>query len=326
VARTALEKRIVEERRAKGVLVPLLEMLLEQYQCVEDEEDQWFMIELMKARAKEREKGVFSPSMLSSCLRQSYFAKTQVEKRLPAMPRTNGYFVDGDFRHYKWQFLLWKLHRAGKLILLGCEVRVYHPNGDFAGTIDALVEIDGKLYVVDFKGMNVSDFQKLERYGTQVKHRVQIVGYGLILELSQTAEGFMGTFLGLKIEGCLLVGENKGGPSQSGSPLGLHEDFVPIPRYKSEVKRLMHKLRRYVDAEEIPEPACTSTRIKQYQECPFKYRCREEVERIQREREGTENRNSSGPKVAVSTRSTTDRAERSASGRKTRAARPDGDE
>lgn len=283
--RTATERRILERRRAKGILVPILEEVLERQLSVDDEKDQWFMLELMKARARQREKGVFSPSMLSSCMRQAYFAKTGVEKRAAKSPRSNGFFLDGDFRHYKWQFALWKAHRAGLLELLGCEIRVYHPNGDFAGTIDAIVRIDGKLYVIDFKGMNVNSFQNHEKYGTKEGYVVQIVGYAGIVNLCCAFESFMGNFTGVVIEACLLVGENKGGPVQGGSPIALHEDLLPISKHRSKVKRRMHALRGFVSREEVPPPECTSTRTLGFQECPFSYLCREEVLQIQRKRE-----------------------------------------
>src|SRR5688500_4611747 len=192
------------------------------------------MLNLMTARARQREKGVFSPSMLSSCMRQSYFVKTGVEKRKAKSPRTNAFFLDGDFRHYKWQFALWKAHRKGLLELLGCEIRVFHPNGDFAGTIDAIVRVDGKMYVIDFKGMNVKSFQDHERWGTKEQYVVQIVGYGDIVNLACAFESFMGEYLGVEIEACLLIGENKGGPVQSGSPIALHEDILYVKKHRSK--------------------------------------------------------------------------------------------
>src|SRR4051812_15273127 len=127
MARTATEKRILERRKARGIVVPLLEDVLERQLDVESEVDQMFMLDLMKARARKRESGVFSPSMLGSCMRQAYFAKTGQTRKPATSPRSNAYFLDGNFRHYKWQFVLWKAHRAGLLILLGCEIRVYHP-------------------------------------------------------------------------------------------------------------------------------------------------------------------------------------------------------
>ena len=277
MARTATEKRIIERRRAKGILVPLLEEVLERQLGIDDEQDENFLIELMKARSARREKGVFSPSMLSACTRQAFFVKTGQEKRHAKSPRTNAFFLDGDFRHYKWQFALWKAHCAGLLELLGCEIRVFHPSGDFAGTIDAIVDIDGVMYVVDFKGMNVRSFQEHEQWGTKPGYVVQIIGYANIVNQAQAFESFMGSYTGFEIKTCLLIGENKGGPSQTGSPIALHEDALSVKEHRSKVKRRMHVLRRYVADGEVPPPDCQSTRTIQFQECPFSWYCRGEV-------------------------------------------------
>lgn len=301
--RTPTEKRIVQTRRARGVLVPLLEELLEKPVEVEDEEDIDFMTKLMRSRSREREKGVFSPSSLGSCIRQAYFARTG-QKRLRAFsPQTHGYFLDGDFRHYKWQFCLWKLHRAGVIELVAVELRVHSSAGDFAGTLDALVKIDGRLYIVDFKGMNVRDFQRFAQSGTFVKHRIQITGYGSLA----------------KVEDALLIAENKAGPTDRGSPIALHEDHVLIRQHKVEMKKRLRELRRYVDEKIVPPPACVSTRHKEFQECPFSWYCREEVRAIQRQRENAARGHANQSKVAVPSRSGDDRSGRARPRRKKRA-------
>jgi hypothetical protein len=309
---TATEKRIIEKRKAKGILVPILEQILERPLEIEDQEDIAFMLHLMRERAKPREKGVFSPSMLSSCMRKSYFAKTGQEKRWAKSPRTNAFFLDGNFRHLKWQFALWKAGRAELLTLLGVEVRVYHPSGDYAGTIDAVVEIDDEIFIVDFKGMNVSDFQLLEMNGAKFQHRVQIVGYAIIANVDEkTKNGDK------EVTRCILVGENKAGPTQKGSPIALYEDVIEVSKHRREVKTRIAQLRKAVTDEKIPEPACTSTRNKSFQECPYAWYCREEVAAVQRDLEGTKRKDAAKRQVKTSTRARTDRTGRRTSGRKT---------
>lgn len=305
--RTATERRIIESRNAKGILVPILEELLERQLEVEDEQDEQFMLNLMRARAAPREKGIFSPSMLGSCVRQAYFAKTGQEKKAATSPRTNGYFLDGNFRHFKWQFALWKAHRAGLLELLGVEVRVFHPNGDFAGTIDAVVVIRGELFVVDFKGMYLRSFQTFEQYGTPSNYVVQIVGYCEIVNQGKGFASFMGSVINnsgdkLFVKRCLLVGESKSGPGQKGSPIALHEDVLDVKAGRSKVKNRIRELRGYVEREEIPAPACTSTRTKEFQECPFAWFCRGEVKDIQRAKERDSRQNPRELRVRKSSR------------------------
>lgn len=317
-AKTSTERRILERRHAKGVLVPILEQTLEDEVRIEDAEDEKFMLYLMRARARQREQGMYSPSMLASCERAAYFAKTGQEKRKLPSTRANGFFLDGDFRHYKWQFALWKAHRKRLLILLGCEVRVFHPNGDFAGTIDAIVEIDGVVYVVDFKGMNSYSFQSHQKWGTQFGYRVQIIGYADIVNKAGFEDAHFGPRANVSVDYCLLVGENKGGPIQRGSPIALHEDKLVVSKERKHVKARMRRLRRFADNEEIPPPACTTTRTLGFQECPFSWFCKEEVQAIQRDKERTRDRNSAEPEIARSTRTRDDRAGGSTRRRKTR--------
>lgn len=326
---TPTERWVIQSRRAKktgALLVPILEQLLENECIPEDLEDFRFMDMLIKARALPRSKGVFSPSMLGSCVRQAYFAKRGEEKHLAHSPQTNGYFLKGNFIHFQWQFALWKAHRAGLLRLAtvpiereleqlrmmflsgdenhsdrdyvlwadaldfygdgtrpGVEVRVCSAtNEDFMGTIDALPQFkpykNNKVHVVDFKGINVIDFQRTIKKGAKKQYRVQIVGYGWNVNLSD---------LGYEVEDCLLVCENKAGPmnSASTSPIALHETRVTIEEFLPEVKRRLRTLRWFDSRNEVPPPECVSTTHMGYQECAFNRFCREEVRTIQRERQ-----------------------------------------
>jgi hypothetical protein len=295
---TATEKRIIQSRRSKktgAILVPILEQLLEDECIPEDEEDFRFMDMLVRARSIPRAKGVFSPSMLGSCVRQAWFAKRGEEKHMARSPQTNGYFLKGNFIHFQWQFACWKAHRAGAIELVtikaetpeldfygngtrpGVEVRV--GSGDFMGTIDALAKIMRPIYVIDFKGINVIDFQRAVKNGAKQEYRKQIVGYGMIYNLAARRS--------LQSESCLLVSENKAGPtnSASSSPLALHETLVPIAEHEAEVRRRLKTLRFYDHKDEMPPPECVSTTHMGFQECPFNRYCHDEVKERQRERE-----------------------------------------
>lgn len=222
--------------------------------------------------------------MLGDCVRKAYFAK-RGEKRLAVnSPQAHGYFLNGNFVHLKWQFAVWKAARQNLLEIatvsdtLGerpaVEVRVV--DGDFGGTIDIIPIIDDKAYVVDFKGINVIEFQRTVKRGAKVAYRRQVVGYGMIAQEK----------LGIELAGCLLVSECKAGPiSGRGSPIALHETFVPIEDHRGDVARRLRTLRWFDAKEELPPPECVSTIHMGFQECPFSANCREEVRQIQRERE-----------------------------------------
>jgi hypothetical protein len=296
---TPTEARILRRRRAResgDKLRPILESLLENEVEPKDEDDFRFLANLLRARANPREKAVFSPSMLGSCVRQAYFAKTGVEAHKAHSTQTNGYFLKGNFVHLQWQFALWKAHRAGLLELvrieaetpeldffgdgtrLAVEVRVVSKTGDFGGTIDALVLIDGEVFVIDFKGINQIEFMRAIKNGIKVEYRVQIVGYAMLLNGSHRFP-----FI---VKRCILLSENKAGPiSGAKSPLALHEQVVEVDDYKHQVRRKLTRLRNHVAEESLPAPACVSTRHNGFQECPFNRLCRAEIRAIQAERE-----------------------------------------
>jgi len=297
---TPTEKRIAQKRRAKesgALLVPILERLLEKPVEPEDDEDFRFLDMLVRVRAIPRAKGVFSPSMLGSCVRQAWFSKRGEKKHLAHSPQTNGYFLTGNFVHFKWQFAMWKAHRAGLLELVkvpaetrevvwdylpegpyrwGVEVRVI--DGDFGGTIDVLAKLarNDRPRVIDFKGINLIDFQRTVKKGAPVPYRRQIVGYSDIAE----------RVLGIELGNPLLVSECKAGPvSGVGSPIALHETEVDRDKFRGDVKRRLKTLAWYDSRDELPEIECVSTRHMGFQECPFSRHCLEEVREAQREHE-----------------------------------------
>jgi hypothetical protein len=283
VPRTLVERKIIEARRRKGVLVPILEEILENMVEVEDELDEKFMLDLMRARRAPREKGVFSPSMLGSCMRKAYFAKTGKQKFPATSPTTNYYFFDGDFRHYKWQFALWKAHRAGLLDASWRRGTGLPSERRFRRNHRCHCQYRRQGLHRGLQGDASHCVPDLRAWGTPDDYKIQIIGYGQIVNLACAFESFMGEFLGIEVEFCLLIGESKGGPSQRGSSvIALHEDKLAVKEHRAKVKRKMHTLRRYVTNEEVPPPACTNTRIKLFQECPFAPHCREEVKLIQK--------------------------------------------
>jgi len=290
VARTGTEELLHELRRSSrstDLLVPLVEKFMKNMPDVEDDEDREFMNNLILARSQPRKKGVYSPSMLSSCVRQVYLTKTGEQKRDVGRISSNGYFVEGNFRHFKWQFIVWKMHRAGIVqlvdvgsICIGTEIYVHNNRGDYGGTIDNLIYIPGPdvIVTVDWKGMNSNNFYKaIAANYPQHKYAVQVAGYaGLAnasLDLSQ------------KIEHAVVIYENKNGAVQTRllkSPLGLKEYRVDIKKHRSEITSRLKTLRAAERRDEIPPVECVSTRRVMFKDCPFAPICRGEVEQLER--------------------------------------------
>jgi len=261
----------------------------------EDEADFAFLDMLVRVRAVKRQTGVFSPSQLGTCTRQAYFGKRGEEKHLIENPRSNGYFLEGNFKHFKWQFAMWKAHRAELLELVmvpADDLDIRHPmffngmrpavevrvvDGDLGGTIDVIAKLPRKQHpvVVDFKGINQIDFQRTVKNGAPLRYQRQIVGYSDLANV----------VLDLGIKEALLVCENKAGPSSGGNPLALHETAVPLDGYVGDVQRRLRTLRWYDSKDELPDIECVSVAHMQYQECPFNRFCHEEVLAAQRQAE-----------------------------------------
>lgn len=307
---TPTEKRILQERRAKktgALLVPIMERLLEDEVIPGSDDDFRFMDMLVRARALPRRKGVYSPSMLGSCIRQAYFAKRGTEKHLARNPQTNGYFLKGNFTHLQWQFAMWQAHQKGMLELVTIPianevdiltdmhlqgqltqkettvwmdalnfygdgtrpgVEVRVVEGDWGGTIDVLTCMKKLNYVVDIKGINLIEYMRTIKRGAKQAYRKQIVGYA----------GIAKSVLDIEIAECLLVSECKAGPvTGSGSPIALHETRVPIGEFTGEVERRLRTLRWFDGRDELPPAECVNTQHMAFQECAFNRFCRDEV-------------------------------------------------
>jgi hypothetical protein len=300
---TQIEREILRKRQRSGKLVPLLEELFNEPLEVEDDEDRQFLVELLEKRSKQRhQRGHYSPSQLGSCIRAVYFGRTGVKRTRVIDPRANGFFAQGNFMHLKWQFALWKLHRQGKLRLVwikgdtspyGIEVYVANKRGDFSGHIDAIIELDGEIYLVDFKGYQPRLYQQIVGGYVPDSDAIQLTGYMIIVSAGRQYP--------LKIEKSLLVVESKSGPDERGSPLGLVEVEIQKNQWRDEVNNRLREMREYEAKKETPPPSCHSTRQRQFQTCPWSGLCLEEVREIQ-EREKAARSDPEGLRVSVPSR------------------------
>ena len=327
VPRTLSEKRIIQKRRAQGILVPLLEEMFRKPVGIDTPEDAAWMHRLME-KAIEREKvrkieeGVFSPSSLASCIRKVYLTKNWKKLGFERIevPRIepNGYFFKGDMVHLQWQFALYKLsQRCEEFELLPdgdghhlVEVRVMSKRGDHGGTIDAIGAIRGEPYIIDPKGVNLRTFQKAVRGDVEDSYRIQIADYMVLVNAGAII--ISGTPMKLKkrVENALLLYESKAGPDPF-HPLALAEVLVPLKKNMPEVRLRLEVLRGHEARQEIPKPECESTRTLQFQGCPFAEFCRKEVKEIEKRKRVAEGRNSNGLRVARSSRKRSNRSGRS---------------
>lgn len=291
------------------ILVPLVEDFYQNPVEVEDDEDIKFVEKVLKVRSLPRRKGIYSPSMLSECVRRVYFIKTEKPQRRARRVESHGYFADGNWRHLKWQFTLWKMHRAGIIQLIdrpapyppGTEIFTLSNRGDSGGTTDNLLYIPSIdwLGVVDWKGMNSTSFVSYVGAGhPPISYIAQSVDYALHLNEDQNI------VLPRKIQNVLVIGENKNGAIRSRtvkSPLGLYEWHYQVEDFVQHIARRKKKLRTYEKRKEVPPPECISTSRRMFTDCPFSYFCRGEVERIEKlaRKNGSLDKKSQKPKVKV---------------------------
>jgi hypothetical protein len=295
------EKLLKHKQRRKGVLVPLLEDLFQHPVEIEDDSDVEFLTDLIKLqveRGKNRSNDpLFSPSQLSECLRYVYLLKEGktigIPRAKPIRVEPNFYFFNGNFLHLKWQFALHKLERMiddPKIFKLhGVEVRIVSKRKDHGGTVDALCSIYKEPVIVDFKGLNVRVFSSIAAGTIPPHYAVQLSDYGMLYN-SQKGNG-------LKISRALMVTENKGGPDPK-HLISLHESEIVVATHLPEVKYRLGVLREHAEEGKIPDPECASTKTLQFQGCPFRKFCKEEVKEAARRRD-VEDRNAPKPTIAV---------------------------
>lgn len=272
---------------------------------IEDDEDREFIRLMVLARSQPRKKGVYSPSLLAECVRKVYLIKKGTKRKKVERVQLSGFFNDGNWRHFKWQFIMWKMHKAGIIelidtgsICLGTEVPVSNESGDFGGTLDNLIYIPPADVVctIDWKGMNGAGFNRAIGNGPSLQYIVQSVGYARLANASlkfyrpgsydpNYPPETQATSERMRIADILIIGENKNGPVHNRkvkSPLGLVEFKISIAENQHYVSDRVKKLRSYDRRKEMPPPECKSTRIQMFKDCPFSGICRAEIERAER--------------------------------------------
>lgn len=304
---TKTERLIRHKRKRGGILVPMIEDFMRHPVNIEDADDVNFISALAEKMAMREERRdtqtVFSPSALGECLRRAYLAKNHESLGLVKVEGTkvepNYYFLNGNFLHIKWQFVLYKMMKAGvnglKPLELDdveprwCEVPILSKRQDHGGTLDVALEIFEVPMFSDFKGLNVRTFGEITRGAVPPNYEIQVADYMHLYNLlpKRPTE---------KITQSLLIVENKGGPDTH-HHAALHEVVIELDEHKPEVKRRLEELRSYEAEKEIPPPECTSTKTFQFQGCPFAPFCKGEVKEI--ERRNSKSSDTQGYKVSV---------------------------
>jgi hypothetical protein len=278
---------IRHKRSRKGLLVPLLEDLFQYPVDVDGPDDISFIVNTLErqvARSVDRVHAPkYSPSQLASCLRQVYLLKHHqqlgVNKLASVRIEPNFYFFTGNWIHLKWQFALFKLDKfigdPTIFRLHGVEIPIVSKHKDHGGTVDALCSVYEEPIIVDAKGLNVRTFGEITRGYVPDEYVIQLTDYQMLFNSQRLGKL-------PKIKRGLLLVENKGGPDNK-HPLALVEHEVEIRTHLPEVRRRLEVLREHERNKEIPPPECVKTTTLQFQGCPFRDFCRQEVKAIERE-------------------------------------------
>ena len=320
MARTRTEDAIRHQQRRGGILLPMIEDLFKQPIEIESQDDIDFIVLLLESqmtRQQDRTSNpLFSPSQLAECLRYVYLLKNHKELEIPKLASVriepNFYFFNGNWLHIKWQFALFKLAKKindpAIFTMLGVEVPIVSKHKDHGGTVDALCLVYTEPIIVDFKGLNVRTFSKIAAGNVPEQYLVQLADYGMLWNAAAKRGN------GARITRALLMAENKGGPDKR-HPIALHEAEVEISTYLPNVRSRLEDLREHARQEKIPEPACVSTSSFQFQGCPFRKFCRQEVQAVERRNRRAASKDSEGYRVATPGRRRNHRARRNSNGR-----------
>jgi hypothetical protein len=274
--RNSVERQLSQEQHRTGILVPLLEDYMKTNYGYWDQDDQDYLSRLMlndsRREKRRRRSETYSPSLLGGCRRRTFLAKHHRELDIKPLtrikPETSHHFWTGTWAHLRLQLRLYQLQKHGALTLEGTEIPIGRRG--HSGTVDAVVTINGRNYVVDFKFINDRAFQMIVDKQVPEHYKIQIADYVVLLRAERW-----------QIDGALLIAERKSGPTPD-YPAALCEYRVNLKVNIPKAVARIEELKGHAEAHTIPDPECQAITQHQFQNCPFRNYCRQEVREIQR--------------------------------------------
>lgn len=155
--------------------------LIDTYFLTRDNSEERLRSYTINMEERPRPPGRLSPSSICACERQAAFKFVGMPGRTQVDPESQAIFDDGHWRHHKWQatFLDMELVLGPKKFkVISIEEDVEVPELYIAGAADAVIVINGKKWVVDFKGINSWGFEAVFRnHKPHEKHVLQLLAY-----------------------------------------------------------------------------------------------------------------------------------------------------
>jgi len=194
----------------------------------------------------------FSPSQLHTCERRQVFQYAGVEKMETLQSELMNLFRDGTWRHLRLQATL--LH-AG--LINEVETSIGKPDRRLTGSIDGIGEDDNGAWLLEIKGINPFQFEKLLDIEAQPleSHLYQGAGYAL-------ATGVMRV---------VFLYECKS--TQRFKEFDVDYSMPEYAPYLDEVRDILDRLNDHIDAQTLPEPLAPDA--KECFSCPFVLVCGE---------------------------------------------------
>lgn len=125
--------------------------------------------------------GRLSPSSIAGCQRQAVLKFTGVKVKKRVDPDFELLMEEGKWHHHKWQTRFADMELVlgrDRFRLLSVEEKVAIPKLYIAGALDALIKIDGKKWVVDFKSINTFGFNYVyQNSAPKDEHVKQVISY-----------------------------------------------------------------------------------------------------------------------------------------------------
>lgn len=205
------------------------------------------LMKLAKKRKYDARHHAFHSSALTGCQRAQVFGYLGLPpKSRKLQPEQINMFNDGTWRHMRWQVTLLM---AG--IVTGIEVPVATPARRFAGSIDAVNDIER--WMLELKGTSM--FAQVRQYGALPHHIRQVHGY---------------LFARDDLEDAVIVYEDK-------QTNAWHEIIVPRdPKIMKQIGNILDELNEAVDTETLPDilDECQYGEGA-YLQCPYAYACKQ---------------------------------------------------
>lgn len=202
-----------------------------------------------KGAAQDRS-GAFHPSGLTDCERAQVFGfHGMPTKGKRVTPRLLSIFIDGNYRHVKWQTLLLNAGAINDI-----EVGYYDPQRNLTGHVDGVSVniIPGLNFGVEIKG--TSQMETVRRYGPLPHHKKQVHAYMLLSGLD--------TFL--------FIYEDKATNDWIELRVDRNDHMV------KQLEGIVADLNEYIDKKKLP-PVLSDCHagVGPYKECPYAYACKQ---------------------------------------------------